>query len=140
MAEHVALREARDGTGKSGEDDRRQRVLGRPKAGRAGRSMSGRITWRDGDRILFRCPKCGQAARADLNGDRVDVLCFAGCPPENTLAGVGRGLLLAELQSDIENRPQGNDGAGSMARAAPLSSSSVSGSTGLCRAVYRSAR
>gem|GEM_PF-2505108 len=58
----------------------------------------------DGDRTFLTCPACGQTARADMDRDKVTVRCFAGCSTEDTLAGIDRQRLLAELQEETTRR------------------------------------
>lgn len=90
--------------------------------------MTDRLTYPalDDDRTLLTCSQCGQAARVELHGDQIDVRCYAGCSPEESLAGIDNGYLLAELQDtasragrtgslDASEHPEG------VAHAIPLS-------------------
>jgi hypothetical protein len=62
-----------------------------------------RVTYLDdGGRRLIDCRNCGQAARVDVQGDRLTVSCFARCDQEATLGGVDVEQLLAEVGDDTE--------------------------------------
>jgi len=71
--------------------------------------VSERLTYPDahGARTLITCMECGQAARVDLHGDRLDVRCFVGCEPEQTLAGLDFDRLRAELEGTARVRDNG---------------------------------
>ncbi len=67
--------------------------------------MSGaRLTYRGGadglgdpTATLVDCPRCGQAVRVELHGDRLSGRCYGGCEPARLLEALDVAQIAAEL-------------------------------------------
>lgn len=69
------------------------------------RAAPRKITYRGGadglgDRgaSLTDCPRCGQAVRVELHGDRLSVRCYGACDPEAVLEALDVARIAGELR------------------------------------------
>ncbi len=61
-----------------------------------------RLTKDEGDRTLLRaCPRCGQAGKVELHGERLAVTCWGGCSEDAVLGVVDVERIRDELRDAV---------------------------------------